>query len=164
MTLHREAWRGDLQAPPGVRVRCLSGKDDLRAVAHLYGTAFGDSPWSPTWTEFPGFDPEGVFLAQADDELVAFVVSYVRPNAPDQGYISVVATLPSHRRRGIAAALVHCALDRFWRLGYTAVSLDVRADNVPAQRLYESAGFRHVGEFVADEHCRRMPDPQLPAV
>jgi len=74
--------------------------------------------------------------------------------AENYGYISVAATSPDHRRRGIVTALILAALLRFRGQGLREAIIDVRADNTAAILCYESVGFRKVGEFKADERCR----------
>jgi ribosomal protein S18 acetylase RimI-like enzyme len=157
MALERDSYCATPEIPRDIRVSSLARDEDYEAIPAVYIAAFQDgNVWPPTWHEFQGFDPEGVFLAHDGDELVSFVISYVRPVAPDQGYISVVATVPSHRRRGIAAALIHQAIRRFWDLGFRKVTVDVRAGNLPAVRAYQSLGFRKMREFLADEHCENV--------
>ena len=145
------------EAPEGIRVGSPISDDDCRAVPAVYMAAFQDgNVWPPTWHEFEGFDRDGVFLAHDGEQLVGFAISYVKPGTPDQGYISVVATVPPYRRRGVATALIHRAVGRFWGLGLRRVTLDVRADNLPAVQAYRSVGFRVIREFLADEHCENV--------
>lgn len=137
--------------PDLITLRPAGQPEDVRIIARLYGEAFGDAPWPDDWTSFPGYDSAGVFAAERAGKVVGFIVSYVRGG---HGYISVVATAPDYRRRGIARALIGAALRRFCNLELHEVVIDVRADNATAIRCYESVGFRRVGEFQADEHCR----------
>lgn len=138
-------------APSGVTIRQAADSLDLAIIARLYGEAFSADPWPQDWTSFPGYDPEGVFIAEEERKAIGFLVSYQRG---EEGYISVVATAPAHRRRGIARALINRALVRFRSLGLSEVTIDVRAENTAAIRCYESVGFGKVGEFEADEMCR----------
>jgi ribosomal-protein-alanine N-acetyltransferase len=147
--------KADVAAPSGITLRQANSPRDLAAVAQLYGEAFGDAPWPSDWTSFPGYDPAGVFVAEEGHKLVGFVVSFRRG---EHGYISVAATSPDRRRHGIARALVTSALLRFRAQGLSEVIIDVRGDNAAAIRCYESLGFRRVGEFTADEHCRAPQD------
>ncbi len=54
--------------------------------------------------------------------------------------------IPAYRGRGIGTALLHRILDRIGQAGKDAV-LYVRNKNVVARRMYEHAGFQHVGEY-----------------
>ncbi len=154
MTLKKESHRSAADAPSGIGIASLRTEADFRTVALLYGSAFEEAPWSDGWHNFAGFDAKGVFFAYEGGTAIGFVVSYVRPDNPLQGYISVVGTAPSYRRRGIATALIHQALSRFWEQGYQVVVIDVAADNQAACRVYRSVGFSVAKTFTADEHCR----------
>lgn len=64
----------------------------------------------------------------------------------DDGEIANVAVLPQHRRKGIARMLLEKALaDGSSCLGLYDFTLEVRAGNDAAIRLYESEGFRTEG-------------------
>ena len=64
----------------------------------------------------------------------------------DDGEIANVAVRPQHRRKGIARMLLEKALaDGSSCLGLHDFSLEVRAGNDAAIRLYESEGFRTEG-------------------
>lgn len=57
-----------------------------------------------------------------------------------------IAVVPSLRGRGAGRALVNWALDRAaWR-GAEGLRLEVRADNAAARSMYESMGFRLIGQ------------------
>lgn len=63
----------------------------------------------------------------------------------DEVHITNLAVHPSHRRRGVARALMATILGRYRAEGATRAILEVRPSNHEAQRLYESFGFRTVG-------------------
>jgi hypothetical protein len=58
--------------------------------------------------------------------------------------ISNVAVLPEYRGRGIARALMLSSLSEIAHQGGAWAILQVRVDNPPARRLYESLGFTEV--------------------
>lgn len=64
----------------------------------------------------------------------------------DGGDIMTVATEPELRGKGIGKKLVLAAVERLQEkhLGY--LTLEVRPSNLPAIALYESLGFREVGQ------------------
>lgn len=69
-------------------------------------------------------------------------------NRGKRGYlIANVAVDPAYRRRGIARALTHAALEHARKRAAATVWLHVREENLPALALYLSIGFR--------EHARR---------
>lgn len=63
------------------------------------------------------------------------------------GFIADVGTVPSHRRKGIASALVAAATAVARAKGCALVALTARRDDAP-RRIYERLGFRVVGESV----------------
>ena len=56
-----------------------------------------------------------------------------------------VAVVPAARRRGIAAALMTELEARLAPKGVERITLEVRASNLPAIRLYEGLGYTQVG-------------------
>jgi ribosomal protein S18 acetylase RimI-like enzyme len=61
------------------------------------------------------------------------------------GWISGLGVVRSHRRRGLARAILLTAFNDFFRRGQHSVALGVDADSLTgATRLYESAGMRTV--------------------
>ena len=57
--------------------------------------------------------------------------------------IATLAVHPDYRRRGVGARLLEeCEA----RLSSARIRLTVRADNLPAQRLYERFGYQQVGQ------------------
>ena len=60
--------------------------------------------------------------------------------------IQTIAVRQSHWRRGIGAQLMNLMLDRATDLGCTSMMLEVRPDNAAAISLYETFGFKPIGE------------------
>lgn len=63
----------------------------------------------------------------------------------DEAHVTTLTVDPSRRRRGIASRLLLALLRAARDLGASAATLEVRADNRAAQRLYARFGFRPVG-------------------
>ena len=57
------------------------------------------------------------------------------------GYVDDIATWPTFHNQGVATGLLAGAAAAELRAGRASVSLDVRAANVPAKKLYERLGF-----------------------
>lgn len=64
---------------------------------------------------------------------------------PDEAHVMTVAVDQSSQGRGIGSRLVAGMLDEVARAGLDAVTLEVRAGNVAARRLYRRAGFGEAG-------------------
>ena len=63
----------------------------------------------------------------------------------DEAHITTFAVLPDFRRRRIGERMLISLFERSERLGAEWLTLEVRASNLPAQRLYEKYGFRTAG-------------------
>lgn len=69
-----------------------------------------------------------------------------RPTDPSEAaYLSLLAVRPDLQARGVGRALLVAAVDAAFAVGHPAVVLHALADNTPALRLYEAAGFRATG-------------------
>lgn len=60
-------------------------------------------------------------------------------------YLDTLAVLPEYRKQGIASALLRASVEKARAAGKPA-GLLVEKENVRARRLYESLGFKPVGE------------------
>lgn len=63
----------------------------------------------------------------------------------DEAHVTTLTVDPTRRRQGIASRLLLALLRAARDLGATAATLEVRAGNRAAQRLYAGFGFRPVG-------------------
>jgi ribosomal-protein-alanine N-acetyltransferase len=59
--------------------------------------------------------------------------------------VLTLAVAPTHRRRGLASALLQAGLGQARLSGAEAAFLEVAADNAAAIALYAAAGFAQVG-------------------
>jgi ribosomal protein S18 acetylase RimI-like enzyme len=59
----------------------------------------------------------------------------------DEAELARLVIHPEHRGRGLGRALTRLLADEAWRRGVAEVWLRVVADNTPARRAYEAAGF-----------------------
>ena len=107
-----------------------------------------DSSWNPRAWSLKLFERElinpaarvkGIFVAE---ELVGYLIAHV---VCDEAHIVSLGVDPHWRNRGLGRML----LDDFLRAALvenvTAVTLEVRASNLTAQKLYHSAGFTVAG-------------------
>jgi ribosomal-protein-alanine N-acetyltransferase len=85
--------------------------------------------------------PEGVAYRAVTPGgiMVGFVVGLIEPDRT--GHVTTVGVAPEHRRRNIANRLMHQVEDGFRKRNVRLIRLEVRALNVPAQKLYESLGY-----------------------
>ena len=104
---------------------------------------FAPEPWTAHhfWTEL-GQTATRHYLVAVDGGVVGYA-GYC--DYPDEGFVQTVGVAPSAQGRGIGGLLVDALLAHAATLPRKPVSLEVRADNAAAQRLYESRGFRRTG-------------------
>ena len=105
---------------------------------------FGPEPWSDRlfWSELGQLDTRHYLVALQD----ALVVGYAGLcDYPDEAFVQTLAVAPGVQRQGLGARLLTALLDEAARRGQLSVSLEVRADNEAAQRLYARHGFSRTG-------------------
>ena len=116
--------------------------NDLTGIEAIEALSFSD-PWQGK--DILGYicSEDGMcFVATECGETIAYIVG--RIIAPE-GEIYRIATLPSHRRRGIAFRLLDYMVKCERGRGLESLFLEVREKNIPARNLYKSYGFREIG-------------------
>ena len=120
---------------------------DLRAMVALERDLFPNDAWSAELFDAELAHPDSYYLvgrADGSGDLVAYGGLRAPFFAGGQGDIQTLAVAPDYRRQGIARDLLRALLDEAGRRGVAEVFLEVRADNEPARKLYESEGFREI--------------------
>jgi ribosomal-protein-alanine N-acetyltransferase len=123
-----------------VVIERVAGEADLDLVAELEARCF-TNPWTREMLarELSQSDVAFVFVLRLPGEAVAaFCSCWV---VADELHINTIAVAPEHRRRGLARDLMRHVMAEAARRGACHATLEVRASNEPAQRLYESLGF-----------------------
>lgn len=125
---------------PVVIERVVSA-EDLEGVLEVERASF-NNPTTREWYQSELQRPEVcyVFVIRTDAHRVAGFCAFWR--VLDQIHINNLAIRPELRRQGLGQALLRHVLDFAAQLGAHHATLEVRRSNVPAQRLYEAAGFR----------------------
>lgn len=112
----------------------------VKAIAALEKLCFPADPW-PEALIMRWLERYTVALDDGGTVLGFLVLSPVL----DEGSVDNIAVAPEARRRGTADALVADAVRRAREAELSFLTLEVRASNDPAIRLYEKHGFREVG-------------------
>jgi ribosomal-protein-alanine N-acetyltransferase len=116
----------------------------IEALLAIDRALFGAEMWSDRmlWNELAQHESRHYLVAMEGDEPIGYagLASY-----EDESCVQTIGVRPDHQGRGIGTALLRALLDEAERRGTPAVLLEVRADNLDAQRLYERHGFRAIG-------------------
>jgi mycothiol synthase len=155
--------------PAGVRLRPLDVDRDGPALHAVDDASFGALPdYQPE--PLQAFVDEHLAVHDVDVELscvaehgaaiAGFLVANRRRDAP-VGYIDILAVHPDMQARGLGAALLSTALNRFAAAGLREAQLGVASDNPRALRLYERFGMTPRVRF--DVHVRPVAPSAAPA-
>ena len=131
----------EADAKPLVSVKFVDASSSA-IVSHIHHAAF-DRGWSEKdIIEMLNIAGTEIALAQIVDEAVGFAM--IRSIA-DQAELLTIATLPSHRRKNVAATLLKHSIIKAQNLGATSLFLEVAQSNSSAHKLYIKLGFVETG-------------------
>lgn len=112
-------------------------------IAQLEKVCFSD-PWSEKSIVSELENQLAYWLVAVEGDIVAgYIGSQTVMGETD---MMNVAVHPDFRRKGIAEALVNTLVDQLKLQGSHCLTLEVRASNMPAQKLYEKLGFSVIGK------------------
>jgi ribosomal protein S18 acetylase RimI-like enzyme len=107
---------------------------ELEGIQRLFRTVFAG--------RYGRFDPDQVWMALVDEQLVGLALNVWHAVLPTQGFILDLAVTPAHRRRGLGRALVLTTARAFREAGAPYLGLAVTLANRPAVALYQGLGFQ----------------------
>jgi ribosomal protein S18 acetylase RimI-like enzyme len=118
------------------------GEQHFAGVDALWREVFPeDPPWNRARVAIPAklrVQPELFLVAEDGDEVVGTTMGGYDGH---RGWVYAVAVKPSHRRRGVARALMEEIQSRLAGAGCRKLNLQIRADNVDAVAFYRALGF-----------------------
>lgn len=129
---------------PAYRIELLAGDADLEGVLEVERESF-TSPWTRemyAW-ELQNRGVCHIYVVRTSDCPVAGFCAFWL--VFDEIHINNLALRPQHRGHGYGTALMHHVLAEARRLGARRATLEVRAGNAGALRLYERLGFYVAG-------------------
>lgn len=122
--------------------------EDLDQVQMIDKISFS-MPWPESAYRYELFDNPASLLWVAESQDAAGVLRVVGVVVVwlvlDEAHIATIAVHPDYRGRGIAQALLCTALIGAIERGMTSATLEVRAHNLAAQRLYRRFRFEQTG-------------------
>ena len=122
----------------------LASKEDLDGVLAVEEASF-NNPTTREWYEQELKRPEVCFvyvLRTPDYRVAAFCAFWL---VADQAHINQLAVLPQLRGAGLGTQLLEAVIAEAAHLGAVELTLEVRASNQAALRLYDRAGFQRAG-------------------
>jgi GNAT superfamily N-acetyltransferase len=128
-------------------------------MATLYGPI--DGPGMPRATPADFAPPHGTFLVGFDDDGAAVCAGGVKRLGDGTAEIKRMYVVPAARGRGHARTLLRALEDAARELGYSTVRLDTGPRQAHAQALYESQGYRPIGNFNANPVASFWGEKQL---
>jgi ribosomal-protein-alanine N-acetyltransferase len=119
---------------------------DLPAVLDLEHALFGDEAWTEGMlaSELAGVASGRYYLVADDGGELAGYAGLLTPGG-GQADVLTLAVAEQRWGQGLGAALLDALLAEAGRRGCSEVFLEVRVDNVRAQRLYQRRGFVEIG-------------------
>ena len=111
-------------------------------VAELEKLCFSD-PWSEKSVASELNNPLSLWLVALEGERLAGYVG--SQTVLDETDMMNIAVHPDYRRCGVAWQLVEELVAGLKRRGSRCLTLEVRASNDPARKLYEKLGFQQIG-------------------
>ncbi len=130
--------------PAGLIIEPLLGEDDLTGLLEVENESF-TNPWTREmydW-ELQNRTVCHIYLVRTPECRVAGFCAFWL--VVDEIHINNVALRPAFRARGLGTALLTHVLAEARRLGARRATLEVRASNIGAQRLYQRLGFAQTG-------------------
>jgi len=123
-----------------VRLEALSS-DAIPAILEIEREA-NTAPWSEQAFINELDHPNGIFLVvRVDGEIAGYGGVWI---VVDEAHITTIAVRPENRRQGLARKLMNELLTNAQKRGATCSTLEVRAGNEAAVKLYESLGYRTI--------------------
>ncbi len=121
---------------------------DIDPVMALELRLFPDDAWSPAmyWSELAETHPGGnrhFTVATTEDGTIVGYAGLMAVGT--EGDVQTIAVDERHQGLGLGALLLTDLVEESVRRGCTELLLEVRVDNLRAQRLYERFGFVPVG-------------------
>ena len=125
-----------------MRIRKVSD-DDLEAIVSIQNKTPQASQWTQADYANLAGDPLGLILvAELDTVTPPKIVGFAAfHRVIDEAELRNMAVDPAHQRQGVGRELLAEGRRQLLEQGAKQVYLEVRASNMPAQRLYYSAGF-----------------------
>lgn len=123
--------------------------EDFKKIPEIYSDSFNDKPWPQGWYEIPEFSINSTWIVRADNDIVAFLISFLRSDIP---YISVVAVKSDCQKMGITSNFIKESYTYWLSEGHKELRIHVDHDKSKAKQLYEKLGFKAIEKREKDTY------------
>lgn len=123
--------------------------NDLPALNSLFDTAYPGNFFDPRMLE-----TEMYYGIWEGEQLVSAAGIHVYSEAYDVACIGNVTTHPEYRNRGLAKKVLTGLIEAMQKK-ITHITLNVKADNLPAIRAYQKLGFTRIRDYDEFEFYRK---------
>lgn len=106
-------------------------------LSNLHKKCFPNHPWSPD--DFRDLKQSGCEIIMSQNGFIVYRIVL------DEAEIITIGVNPEMRRQGIASAMIGIIEKNIKNQGVKKIFLEVAANNIPGQKLYENHGFNRVG-------------------
>ncbi|HWD53529.1 MAG TPA: ribosomal protein S18-alanine N-acetyltransferase [Acidimicrobiales bacterium] len=116
---------------------------DLRKLLPIESLVFPE-PWSPeVFNSELAMRKGRLYRAAWDGDELAGYIGFLMVD--EEAHMTTIATAPPYQRSGLAISMIVDAMRTLRGSGVKHISLEVAANNKPAQSLYRRFGFAPVG-------------------
>ena len=119
-------------------------KDDIESVTQIEQEVYGKHHWSKTsfYDEMSNNLAKSYSAKNQTGELVGYAGTW---HIIDEGHITTIAVKKEYQRNHIGEALMNKIIEDCYKNNVKYLTLEVRASNSPAIKLYEKYGFQSLG-------------------
>ena len=87
-------------------------------------------------------------VAKANKDIAGFIIAQIEiENTTMYGHIITINVTPNYRRKGIAQKLLKETETLLKQKGINEIHLEVKEDNTPAIKLYQTRGYQKIGKI-----------------
>ena len=106
-------------------------------LSNLHQKCFPNKPWSAD--DFRELKQSGCEIIMSENGFIVYRIVL------DEAEIITIGVNPEKRRQGIASAMIGIIEKTIKNQGVNKIFLEVAANNIAGQKLYENCGFNRVG-------------------
>ena len=122
----------------------LATEEDLAAIMLIEKRCFGNDAWSKSVMRGELVAPHTHYLVSYQGEEIIAYGGLSKISGSEQADIQTIAVSEEHRGKGLGRDLMKALIHEAQQLEAKEVWLEVRADHLIPQKLYESLGFEAI--------------------